>query len=197
MNDNVKISYPRTLTLEDGDVQLRYMTADDEGAVLSFAQSLDPHDLLFMRRNITNPKVVGAWARQAVAEELITLLAIRDTAIVGCVAIVRDELSWSPHVGELRLVVGGEMRGKGLGRILTQECFALAIGLGLEKLVAFMTVDQRAAISVFEGLGFKAEAVLREHVKDLSGAKHDVVVLGHDVEKYLGRMEAYGVVGSL
>ena len=45
------------------------------------------------------------------------------------------------------------MRGKGLGRLLTQEAFAQALERGIEKMVAQMTVDQKGAIATFEGWG--------------------------------------------
>jgi N-acetylglutamate synthase-like GNAT family acetyltransferase len=192
MNKAVEKSCPRTVALSDGEIQLRHMTRGDEVSVLEFARALPAHDLLFMRRNITEPKVVEAWANEAAGNNLTTLLAVRGDNIVGCVAIVRDDLSWSPHVGELRLVVASQMRGKGLGRALTQESIALALRLGVEKLMALMTVDQHVAIGIFEGLGFQAEAVLRGHVKDLQGAKHDVVVLSLEITKYLERMQTYG-----
>jgi RimJ/RimL family protein N-acetyltransferase len=194
MSESVEVTHPRTLALSDGDVEVRLMNCADEAAILDFARALAPHDLLFMRRNISEPKVVAAWVKEAQAGNLTTLLAIRQGRIVGCIAIVRDELSWSPHVGELRLIVAPQLRGKGLGRALTQLSFAVALGLGLEKLMAYMTVDQRGAIAVFEGLGFMPEAVLRDHVKDLKSVKHDVAVLAMDVVKYFGRMQALGVV---
>jgi RimJ/RimL family protein N-acetyltransferase len=194
MSESVEVTHPRTLALSDGEVEVRLMNCADEAAILEFARALVPHDLLFMRRNISEPKVVAAWVKEAQAGNLTTLLAIRQGRIVGCIAIVRDELSWSPHVGELRLIVAPQLRGKGLGRALTQLSFAVALGLGLEKLMAYMTVDQRGAIAVFEGLGFVPEAVLRDHVKDLKNVKHDVAVLAMDVVKYFGRMQALGVV---
>ena len=191
MTESIEVSYPQALAVADGEVEVRCVNSGDEAAILDFARALAPHDLLFMPRNISEPKVVAAWTKEALAGKLTTLLAIREGSIVGCVAIVRDELSWSPHVGELRLVVATQMRGKGLGRALAQHSFAVALSLGLEKLMAYMTVDQRGAIAVFEGLGFQAEAVLREQVKDLQNVKHDVAVLSCDVAKYFGRMQAY------
>ena len=78
----------------------------------------------------------------------------RDATVVGCTAIVTDDLSWSRHVGQLRVLVSPAVRGTGLGRALIQECFAQALERGLKKLVAQMTTDQGAAIAVFEELSF-------------------------------------------
>ena len=94
------------------------------------------------------------------------------------------------------IVVAADAR-QGLGRKLTQECFAIALGLGLEKMTAQMTVDQRGAIAVFEGLGFRAEALLRDHVKDRDGTKHDIVMLSHDVARFQAQMAAYGLTAAL
>ena len=105
------------------------------------------------------------------------------------------------HVGgvrdELRVLLGPAHRGKGLGRLLVQECFAMALGLGLEKLVVQMTIDQRTAIAAFEGLGFRAEALLRNHVKDSDGMTHDLALLSHDVGAVQSMMQVYGVPDAL
>ena len=116
---------------------------------------------------------------------------------MGCSALVRDPHSWSPHVGEIRMVVSLDVRGQGVGRALSQETFALALGVGLEKLSVQMTVDQQAAIALFESLGFKAEALLREHVRDVDGKKHDIVVLGHNIAQARSQMLAYGLAEAV
>ena len=56
-----------------------------------------------------------------------------------------------------------------------------------------MTTDQRTAIAAFEGLGFRAEAVLCNHVKDRDGQAHDIAVLSHDVAEVQSRMQGYGL----
>jgi len=193
MTSPPKRPYPRTVQLSDGAIEIRHLAPDDEPAVLAFAQKLSTHDLLFLRRDIGQPKVVAAWMEATRAGAMTTLLAVRDGAVLACATVVRDDLSWSRHVGELRVIVEGSMRGKGLGQKLTQECFAVALEMGLEKITAQMTVDQRGAIAVFEGLGFRAEALLHEHVKDRDGTKHDIVILGHDVAKVQAQLHAYGV----
>jgi GNAT superfamily N-acetyltransferase len=186
-------SYPLHVATEAGDIEFRMMAPADEAAVLAFAQALPTHDLLFLPRNISEPKVLSAWIKEIERGSIISLLAVKSGRVVGCGTIVRDLLSWSPHVGEIRMVVSSDVRGLGVGRALSQETFALALGVGLEKLQVQMTVDQTGAIAIFEGLGFKAEALLRDHVRDAAGKKHDIVVLGHNVAQVRAQLEAYGL----
>jgi len=186
-------SYPRHVKTEAGDIEFRLMTRADEAAVLAFAQKLPTHDLLFLPRNISQPKVLSAWVNEIERGDITSLLAIKDGKVVGCGTLVRDPHSWSPHVGEIRMVVSLDVRGQGVGRALSQETFAIALGAGLEKFSVQMTVDQRAAIALFESLGFKAEALLRDHVRDVEGKTHDIVVLGHNMAQVRAQMEAYGV----
>jgi RimJ/RimL family protein N-acetyltransferase len=191
-------SYPRQVETEAGAVEFRLMSRADEAAVLPFAQNLPTHDLLFLPRNISQPKVLSAWINEIERGVIVSLLAVRDGEVVGCGTLVRDPHSWSPHVGEIRMVVSLDVRGQGVGRALSQETFALALGTsGVEKLVVQMTVDQQAAIALFESLGFKAEALLREQVRDVDGQTHDIVVLGHNITQFGAQLEAYGLPGAV
>ncbi|OUM01604.1 GNAT family N-acetyltransferase [Variovorax sp. JS1663] len=186
--------YPRSFEAEGKTVEIDELRAADEAALLAFAQALPAHDLLFTYRDISQPRVIKAWLREAVERRRMPSLVARlDGQVIGCSALIHDDLSWSPHVGELRVVVGPQARGLGLGRQLVQDSFAQALALGLEKLTAQMTTDQRGSISMFESLGFRPEALLAGHVRGRDGAKHDVVVLSHDVAEVAARLTAYGV----
>jgi RimJ/RimL family protein N-acetyltransferase len=186
-------SYPRYTKTDAGDIEFRLMSRADEPAVFDFAQKLPTHDLLFLPRNISQPKVLSAWIVEIERGAITSLLAVKDGRVVGCGTLVRDPHSWSPHVGEIQMVVSLDVRGQGVGRALSQETFALALGAGLEKLSVQMTVDQQAAIALFERLGFKAEALLRYQVEDVDRKKHDIVMLGHNVAQVRAQMEAYGI----
>lgn len=183
----------RTIHLGGEAIALRRMTPADEAAVLAFARGLDPHELLFLRRDIRQPKVVAAWSREIEAGQFETVLAWKSGAVVGCGTVVRDPLSWSAHVAELRTVIAADQRGLGLGTAMVQETFRMALAAGAEKIFAQMTTDQPGAIAVFEGLGFRPEAILREHVRDEAGTAYDIVILSHIVAEVAARLEAYGV----
>ena len=189
--------YPRQLTVAGETVALRYMSPADRGAVLEFARGLPAHDLLFLRRDITRPESIDLWVRGIERDRIITLLAERDGSVLGYATIDRGDLDWSRHVAELRVLVSPAMRGKGLGRVLTREAFAIGLELGIEKMVAQMTVDQKGAVAVFEAMGFRPEALLRDHVKDRDGKKHDLLILSHEVAKFQAQREAYGVREAL
>ncbi|MEE2777466.1 MAG: GNAT family N-acetyltransferase [Acidobacteriota bacterium] len=176
--------YPVIRQVADLRFTLTYMSSRDAERVLGFARDLPPHDLLFLRRDITDLDVVEDWLRDIECGEALTILAWMDEVVVGYGTIHRHEPSWSAHVAELRVVVAASARGKGLGRILTQEAFKSALRCGIEKMMARLTVDQEAAIAVFEGLGFHREALLEGHVKDLDGNPHDLVLMSRRVEDF-------------
>ena len=54
---------------------LRPFERADRDAMLEFARALPTHDLLFLRRDITEPKVLSAWVRQLETGAITSLLA--------------------------------------------------------------------------------------------------------------------------
>ena len=192
MNDSPRAN-ARTIVCNGRTVEIARMTPTMAGDLARFVATLPTHDLLFLTRDISHPKVIAAWM-EAIEEGRVTSLVARSGAeVVGCTAIVTRELSWSRHVGELRVLVAPALRGHGLGRQLIQACFVQALELGLQKLCVQMTVDQRAAITVFEEIGFRAEALLHKHVKDRDGRLHDLALLSHDVAAVNATLDAFGI----
>ena len=185
--------YPCTLELGGESIELSLLTADDQAEVLKFAEALPVHDLMFLSRDIQEPKVLEAWVRSIETGEIVSVVARRNREVVGTTAVVTDPLSWSPHVGELRVLVSTEARQIGLGRKLIEESFLVGLDLGLEKLTARMTLDQDSAIAVFEEMGFRTEAHFKDHVQNREGKKHDLLILSHDVSRLRAKHEAYGL----
>ena len=188
------LELPRTLRLSDGSgITLRTLRRTDREAMLAFTVSLPEHDLLFLRIDITDPDVIDVWLDNVDLGSIVTIVAERGGRILGYASLHMANAQWSRHVGELRVLIGEELRGKGLGRALTEAIFAQALDHGIEKMVAQMTIDQKGAIATFEELGFRPEALLRDHVKDRLGEKHDLLVYSHDVGAFQSQLDAYGV----
>jgi GNAT superfamily N-acetyltransferase len=173
--------YPQQIDCKGTPINLNTFQPGDMEAVEAFAQTVPVHDLLFLGRDIQHPKVIRAWAMSIVEGDIVSLIARLGAKVVGTSAIVRDRLSWSPHCAEIRLLVSEDMRGLGLGRTLLQHSFAMAIDNGAEKLFARMTPDQKGAIAMFEEMGFRSEALLRDHVRDRNGDVHDLAIYSLNV----------------
>lgn len=188
--------YPRGVDAGGVRYEFRAMAPEDEAALLAFTRTLPTHDLLFLPRDIREAKVLAAWVRELQVGNIASLLALRDGVVVGCSAIARDPLSFSPHVGDLRVILAPTERDRGLGRALIQESFLVALAAGLDRLTAHMTRDQTAAIGVFEDMGFRPEAWLRDHVRDESGKTWDIVILGLDVQAQQSKLSLYGVADA-
>lgn len=182
----------KTLEIDDRVATIRTFGRSDAVGVAAFAAALPEHDLLFLSRDIKHAAVIEAWWQAIDRAEIDSLVAEVDGAIVATTAIVRDPLSWSPHVAEIRLLVAPAARGHGLGRILLSESITLAAERGATKLVARMTPDQRGAIALFEESGFRGEAMLRDHVKDRSGNLHDLAILSLDLDRVAGNRASWG-----
>lgn len=185
--------YPKQVTCNDEEIELTLLDGIDTATAKAFTDQFSDYDLLSLNRDIQEPKVLEAWSRSIGKGNIVSVGASRQGEIVGTTAVVLDPHSWSAHVGELRILVRPDARDIGLGRILIQESFLIGLDLGLEKLTVRMTLDQARAITVFEEMGFKTEALLRDHVKDRSGDKHDLLVLSHDVQAVQSKMQAYGM----
>lgn len=190
-----KNSYPQSVTLGDEQITLRLLAAGDRPLLERFAAELSEHDLLFLRRDITDPSGLDEWLKDAEKKRLTTILALDpdEDRVLGYATIDPSRLSWSAHVAELRVLVAAAARGRGLGRLLTDQAFRHALASGIEKMVARMTLDQKGAIAVFESLGFRPEALLKNHVKDRHGDHHDLLTLSHDVAEFHRTLDGYGV----
>lgn len=169
---------------------IKSMAEADDATIARFICRIPSHDLLFLDRDIREPKVLAAWRKAIESGSVHSLVAIAGDEIVATTAVIREPLSWSAHVAEVRLLVLPEWRGKGVGRALLEASIKQAVADGAAKLTARMTPDQRGAITLFEETGFRGEALLRDHVRDVGGAQHDLAILSLDVASAASRREA-------
>lgn len=171
------------------EVEVRALAAGDADDLRAFFQQVPEGDRTFFREDVLAPGVVERWVDDPGQHRSIALV---DGAIVGHVAVIHG-VGWSRHVGEVRLVVGPDHRGEGLGRLLAQRAVVEAVEMGVSKLVVDVAAEQTATVAMFSKLGFEAEALFKDHVRDQAGATHDLLVLAHFVEPLWSAMATAGI----
>lgn len=177
--------YPWTEKLGRYDITFKLMRPQDEAtveqALLKFTQSLPASDLVFLRMDITQPDVVREWVENILRRRTITVLAEVNGEVVGYGNLHLSRLQWTRHIGEIRVLVGAKYRGLGLGETLANEMMKLARENGLLRVVAHIGSDQPRVRAMFERLGFHAEALLTDWLKDRNHQKHDLVIMSNEI----------------
>jgi L-amino acid N-acyltransferase YncA len=164
-------------------------------ALRRFLDALPEGDVTFMKEDVRDPAVAEAWAREPGRSR--TWLALEEPGTVVGVVSVRPLLGWSAHVGELRLVVDPGRRGRGLGRALAAHALRAALEDGLHKIVVEVVAEQEGAVRMFTDLGFRGEALLRDHIRDRSGTLRDLLMLAHDADEEWASMASVGVADEV
>lgn len=177
--------YPRQARLDNGKtLELRLMTAAERDDIIELARSLPQGDVLFLRMDITDARNIDEWVRNIEAGRTVTVLAYDEGRLAGWASLHYNDVLWTRHVGEIRTIVGTDYRGIHLGARLVEEIFTVAKELGLKKITAQMTSDQKGARATFERIGFRPEALLADHVVDSTGRTHDMLVMSYDIDGF-------------
>ena len=168
---------------------LRAIGPEDAGTLAAFLQGLPEGDRTFFKEDVDEPSL-ERWCRNDRAAQW--LLVGDDGQPQAFVAVIAG-VAWSSHVGELRLVVGAGHRRRGIGRRLAQLAVGEGVRMGLRKLVVEVVADKEADLAMFSAIGFDAEALLKDHIRDRDGRLRDLVLLSHDVEALAASMGTAGL----
>jgi len=183
--------FPRTIHLRDGlTLSVRPTAQGDEAALLHFYRELPQEDRLFLKDDVTTESWAERFIRRIGRGEATSLIAELDGKVLAEATLYRATHGWSTHVGEVRVAVARAYRRKGLATALAGLLVKLATDQGADKIIVEVVENQVAALRTFEKLGFHKEAVLRDHVKDRSGIRRDLLILANDVSHIWAAMEA-------
>ena len=173
-------------------MEIRPIETGDEPALSRFFERIPESDRTFLKEDVSDPRVLEDWVQPGPGRTI----AVEDGTVVGALAVIRL-VGWSSHVGEVRLVVDPDHRGRGIGRRLAHQAVLDAVDMGLGKLVVEVISDQAPLIAMFRGLGFEPEALLTDHVRDRSGQTRDLIVLANSVDEQFAALSAAGVADQL
>jgi ribosomal protein S18 acetylase RimI-like enzyme len=174
-------------------MEIRVPTVDDLDPLLDFFERVPEGERTFFKEQVLDRRAVEGWLT---SDRGRRGLAFDDGRVVGYVAIVRLS-GWSDHVGDVRLVVDPTRRTQGVGRTLARWALLQALEAGLTNLTVEVVAEQERAVAMFSALGFRAEGLLLDHVRDHDGVLRDLVLLSHPVADSWSAMETAGIDDAL
>ena len=89
-------------------MEIRQLEPRDSDAIGRFLARVPEGDRTFFKENVMSPRSVAAWARPGAARAI----AVEGDHVVGYMAVVPLQ-GWSSHVGEVRVIVDPDPRGRG------------------------------------------------------------------------------------
>lgn len=179
--------YPTVYLAADGtQITFRPMVPEDRDALLNFFLRIPEEDRFYLKENVIDPKVIAHWADNLDYSRALPLLAIKDGRIIADATLHHSRAGARKHVGEVRVVVDPAYRSKGIGRGLIYKLAEIAKDKGIKKLMFEVVAEKEEAArrtAIIEG--FMPVAVLKDHVRDVTGETHDLIIMELRVENLI------------
>jgi RimJ/RimL family protein N-acetyltransferase len=149
-------------------VLVRRASPGDAAALVELARAVGAEEEGWL---ITN----GEW--RSTSEERRYLRSVRrhphaavfvaenEDGIVGRISLARDPHPASEHIADLGIMVAQGQRRKGIGRALMEAGEAWAREVGVLKLELHVFPYNKAAIALYEQLGYDREGYRRRHYR--------------------------------
>ena len=118
-------------------------------------------------------RIVG-FVSQSVADDAVQYFALDGERVVGWADIFPSWAHAVSHCGSLGMGILPGYRRQGLGHRLLEACIEKAWQKGLTRIELEARADNRAAISLYEKVGFKQEA-LKVQAMRFDGVYYDAV----------------------
>ncbi len=180
-------AYPKILSLKDGtSAIIRPMISDDVQKLRDFFLRLSAEDRFYFKDDVVAPGVVEGWARHIDYARVLPLVAeVDDGRLVGDATLHRRQGGAHRHKGEGRGSVDPEFRGRGLGTALLHELLDYAYRDELEEVtVELVDGAQDEALDAVRRAGFVESARFPNHVKDMEGKPHDLIIMWTTLGKW-------------
>ena len=170
-------NFREIVTLKDGVyILLRPMVSEDEPHLMEFYSAVSEDDLRYFRHYVRDPEVIQAWCKELDYSKVLPVLAFSRDRVVGSASLHFFE-GPKRHIGEIRLFMAKDFRGRGLGTKMIRALIEIGRKEGLCILQVEVIADQTKVVKAFESLGFKSEATLDEYFLFPDGDSHDVVFM--------------------
>jgi len=178
--------------LRDGtEFMIRPPTSNDIDSSFAFFQELSPDDKAYLRVDVSKRVVVAQRLKMSSFNNIRRLVAFDGEKIIADGAIELRTHGWESHIAELRLLVSTDFKGRGIGGKMSEELYLMASKEKVEEIVVKVMGPHEDARAIFKKIGFREDVILKDYVKDITGKKHDLVLMRCDLDGLWKEIEDY------
>lgn len=190
--EKITNQFPTDVKLRDGkSLHQRLMEEKDIDNIHRFFSSIPDNDKINLKENVSDINTVKSWWLRIKNGSAVTVLAEIDGDLTAEATLHQQAAGWSKHVGDIRINIAPKYRGLGIAAILCEKICAIAHKIKIEKIMAEVIPEQEKALQIFKNFGFDKEALLKDHVKDISGKKHDLIILANHTDNLIKEMHSH------
>ena len=121
--------------MTDGtEVIIRALERSDLDKSFSFFQSLSPEDRNYLRVDVADRSVVAQRLENGSLRSIKRIAAFLNNDIVADGALELNSHGWDSHIGEIRLIVSRSFQRKGLGMLMAEEIYSMALQEKVEEI---------------------------------------------------------------
>ena len=177
--------YPAERLTRDGEkVTVRPMVPEDADALLEFFRGISKEERFYLKDDVTSSRVIGQWISQMDYWRVLPLVVTIDARIIADATLHHGRAGARRHTGEVRVLVHPGYADQDVAEIVLGDLIRIASARGLEKLVFEVVADiEESARSMAQNVGFIPARSLRDHVRDIDGTPHDLVIWELDVAR--------------
>ena len=156
-------------------ITLRFLTPEDKDNILKMFSSMS-HDSL----RWSLPPYDEDWIDRKLAniENSIPLVAVHEKRIVGSCTIRKSRHTRRKGVGDIGIFLHQDFHNVGLGTDMMKLVLDLAKRQGLHRIGLEVIEGNKAAIRLYEKIGFEVEGRVRSSFIGEDDKYHDSIIMG-------------------
>ena len=176
--------YPAIQRARDGgELTVRPLVPDDKQALIEFFSGIPEEERFYLKDDVASSSVIDQWIERMDYSRVLPLVATKGRKIIADSTLHRGRAGARKHTGEVRVLVHPQHRDQGVARTLLRELIQIASDRRMEKLVFEVVAGiEESARYMAQIVGFVPIGSLRDHVRDIDGTAHDLVILELDVK---------------
>jgi RimJ/RimL family protein N-acetyltransferase len=129
-----------------------------------------------MRHDVNRPEVIEGWVYNIQYNEVLPIVAVVGTRIVGLATLHFNERRAS-HRAEMRIFLARDFRRRGLGTKMSLAMIDIARKHNLYLLEVQVVRDLSTDIKAMEKVGFETRCILDDYHILPNGEMRDVVIM--------------------